>query len=228
MLLSIAARVLRCVFCCKNWGQSWYQVKFVTVLLLWLLSCFSLSALWFSSAAVSTFSLLSPSCTHNHNAQTHMNNGSGEEIAADWQQRWFPTTIQNSLREWGGEREREGERGGPTLAYQTEALWWEKKVWRRSGEDWKRLMFKQQRRRNESASKHGFTMIWTLSSFCFFFFQTKGKKGEQVKDWSCGCNYWLASQTLSHLCGDDTHAIFPPSSQFAYICTLVNKDLCLW
>ena len=78
------------VYLLYNRGCSWYQVIFVIVLLLlWLLL-----ALWFSSSTTSTFSLslLFPtlSHTHTHSRNTHMNNVSGEEIAAGWQRRLIP------------------------------------------------------------------------------------------------------------------------------------------
>lgn len=143
---------------------------FVTVLLLllWLPSCFSVCrALWFSSAEVPTFSLSVLSFTHTQ-PQTHMNNVSAEEIAAGWQRRWFPAAIQNSLGE--------GE-GGQHLHIKLRLC--------SSKEDWGRTengsYLNSSRSWDESASKHGFTMIWAPSLFSHFGPKGKGgKRGVEV------------------------------------------------
>lgn len=145
-------------FCCKTEvrvGTKWY---------LWRCCCcdcchvFSLSVIVISSI-LNLFILVSLPHTHTE-PQTHMNNVSSEEIAAAWQRGWFWATIQN----------RERERGANTCISNRGFV-----VRRESGEEergWQTmLMFKQQRRRNESAWKHEFSVI-----FLIFFLHTKGEE----------------------------------------------------
>lgn len=152
-----------------------------------------------------------------------MNNVSSKEIAAGWQRCWFPAAIQNSLR------------GGGVGGWGRQHLHIKLRLsgWKRKWGGQKRLMFKQQRGRGEGASKHGFTMISAPSSCSSFkpkWMQRRGgdwKAGAVIMSWpvtvSC-CNETLCSyDTRSHTY---THIFL--SSQSAYICTLVNKDLSVW
>lgn len=187
---------------------------------------FFLSALWFSSAAAPTFSLSVLTFTHTL-AQTHMNNVSGGEIAAGWQQRWFPVAIQNSLRE----RERQK---GPTLAYQTAALCLEKSEVRRSGEDRNGSCLNSSREEMRAHQNEDSQWSEPRPYFHLLLSNLKERRREARRggNWKAAAESvitrWpvrVAVPTHTH-----THTLFflPPISQSDYICTLVNKVLCLW
>lgn len=137
-----------------------------------------------------------------------MNNVSVEEIAAGWQQRWFAAAIQNSLGE--------GE-GGQHLHIKLRLC--------SSKEEWGRTengsYLNSSRSWDESASKHGFTMIWVPSSFSSL--DPKGKEGRREErrggNWGAGAALVITSWPVrvacysDALCEFDTHirTFFPPS-----------------
>lgn len=175
----------------------------MTVLLLWLLSCFSFCRLCDSHQQQSQ-----PFRSHAHTQpQTHMNNVSGEEIAAGWQRRWFPAAIQNSLRE----RER-GREGANTCISN-----WGFVVRKESGEDREGSCLNSSRREMRGIK----TWIHNdLNPFLVFFLllscQRRGEERWWLKGWSCEGNYWLGSQTLSYYVGTiHTKSSLPSSSRLS-------------